>query len=327
MGAKERWKASQSSRRAAGPPVYPLPRAEIDRRFAAMDGRAMLYFTELEIDRADFLYVLAHPSLGAVRELRIDGSGTLDDASLALLVAAPVQALEVLALSGWSLNESALATMLDAPNLRNVRELIIEGGGGHSYPALSLRLWAGLPPRFPTAARLESLTFTYECTARVAEALATHAALDGLQTLELLGSRITDATAAILAKAGHFANLRSLNLSSNQIGAAGIAALAAAPWPSLERLELVNNPLQEDGVRALAARTGLPALRELRLAAIGLPLEEIVYEAPRTDEEREQWISDNQGGKPPTEDRVEHYPPSSSEIAARYFPGQSIKIL
>ena len=98
-------------------------------------------------------------------------------------------------------------------------------------------------------------------------------------------------------------------------------------WPALEKLELVGNHLGAEGIAALGARTGLPMLRELSLAANGLPdIEQEVKVSDMTAEDREQWQSDNKGAKPPTQDYTDRRAVSSWEIAERFFPGQSIKI-
>ncbi|HET6249889.1 MAG TPA: hypothetical protein VFE47_19520 [Tepidisphaeraceae bacterium] len=324
MSYKEQWKAERRRQRMAPPPIFPLPKDQIDRRFAALDARAMLYFPERELDFAAMGLVLAHAAIGDVRELWIDSADSLDNHALAVLAAGPLQQLEVLGLRGWKLNDAALAMLLDAPALAGLRELVLAPGNPNTWPSTSLRLYLPTPPAFPTSAKLERLRFGYPCTPAVAATLAAHPAFTGLQTLDLSHTQITDAVAAILAAARHLDNLREINLSMNQIGPAGAAALGAARWPSLQTLELVGNRLGEAGMQALGNRTGLPNLRKLSLAANGLP--DIEWEVKVSDMTDEEWITANKGGKPPTQDYIERRAVSGSEIAGRFFPGQAVEI-
>jgi uncharacterized protein (TIGR02996 family) len=82
---------------------------------------------------------------------------------------------------------------------------------------------------------------------------------------------------ALLAS-DHLGGLRELDLSRSWLHFAGMQALAEAPLRSLERLELAGNPLDADGVLALAQSPHLANLRYLGLsggrlaarAAVGL---------------------------------------------------------
>lgn len=91
-----------------------------------------------------------------------------------------------------------------------------------------------------------------------------------LRALSLCGALLDDAIAA-LAASSHLVNLIYLDLSYNDIGAAGAAALAASPsLANLEELDLSDNAIGDAGAAALAASPHLNKLTSLWLRHCGI---------------------------------------------------------
>jgi len=96
--------------------------------------------------------------------------------------------------------------------------------------------------------------------------------LTSLESLTL-GGNFGDAGAMALAAPGqpYFLRLTSLSLARTNIGPAGCAALASILPPSLESLELANNPIGDNGIYyILAIIATLGNLRHLDLRRCGL---------------------------------------------------------
>jgi uncharacterized protein (TIGR02996 family) len=117
------------------------------------------------------------------------------------------------------------------------------------------------------------------------EDLAACPYLAGLTGLKVGGfpdsGRIGDGGARTLAGSPHLAGLRSLDLSANNLTAAGAGFLAASPYlPRLHALNVTGNPFNptdnragDAGAAAVASSPHFGGLRELRLAgnALGPP--------------------------------------------------------
>jgi uncharacterized protein (TIGR02996 family) len=92
---------------------------------------------------------------------------------------------------------------------------------------------------------------------------------------------LIDRNIAELAGA-HFDNLRKLEISGGNLGAAGAAALAAAPWAArLDHLSIRGNPLGESGAAALGSGNlrNLNAL-DIETCAIGRGAHHLVRQMP-----------------------------------------------
>src|SRR5207253_2870397 len=91
-----------------------------------------------------------------------------------------------------------------------------------------------------------------------------------LRVLHLNGNDLGNAGVAALA-AAPLGNLRQLNLSDSKLGDAGACALAAAPLDHLTRLVLLHNRIRSRGVIALARSPHLEGIEVLNLTgdAIG----------------------------------------------------------
>jgi uncharacterized protein (TIGR02996 family) len=92
-----------------------------------------------------------------------------------------------------------------------------------------------------------------------------------LESLDLSGNRLTAELVARLLAAPAASTVADLDLSDNNLGAAGVRAIAAADLPHLRSLHLLRTRPEEDGVRALAEAGFLAGLRGLTLGGNILP--------------------------------------------------------
>jgi uncharacterized protein (TIGR02996 family) len=91
-----------------------------------------------------------------------------------------------------------------------------------------------------------------------------------LKSLDLTGNRLSADDLEQLVASRAAAGVRDLDLSDNNLGAAGAAALARGTLPALRSLRLVGTRPQEDGVHALTAAGFFTALRSLSLGGNSL---------------------------------------------------------
>jgi uncharacterized protein (TIGR02996 family) len=109
--------------------------------------------------------------------------------------------------------------------------------------------------------------------------LADAPALAGLESLDLACCELSDGLGGLVRAPFP---LRELRLNANRLTGQAALDLDRAPWLSrLEHLNISNNTLGEDGVRALAA-TEIPSLRALDLSLVqaGGEVAEILTRAP-----------------------------------------------
>ncbi|MFO0547658.1 MAG: hypothetical protein U0271_04670 [Polyangiaceae bacterium] len=99
--------------------------------------------------------------------------------------------------------------------------------------------------------------------------LAREPKLQNLRVLALLGNKLGDDGVARLAGSPNLTRLRALDLRKNKVGVKGAAALGAA-FPELRTLDLTGNTLGRAGLEALCNAGGLGKLRELCLQQTGL---------------------------------------------------------
>lgn len=92
--------------------------------------------------------------------------------------------------------------------------------------------------------------------------------IHNLTILDLPESHVNDDVARELARCPRLSNLRHLSLERNEVGAAGLGALAVSPHLSerLEVLHLGHNALHDDAMEVLRAPEAFPALRVLDLS-------------------------------------------------------------
>jgi uncharacterized protein (TIGR02996 family) len=147
---------------------------------------------------------------------------------------------------------------------------------------------------------LEHLAFAGDYSADLADAIAalvTAPFAPALRYLALPNCSLGEAAAIELAATPALANLVELDLaggsySTNQIGDAGLASLAASPHlDRLARLSLVFNGVTDDGLLALAASSHLPALSDLAINGTGVTGRGIaaLAHAPRFAAMRALW--------------------------------------
>src|SRR5262249_53899025 len=105
----------------------------------------------------------------------------------------------------------------------------------------------------PKLARLRGLHLGFSFDqAGMLEALVAGGGLTSLQALDLSIDGLGFLQAKRLAKWPRLGQLRVLDLKGNDLGSAGVAALAAAPLGNLRRLNLQSCKLRDAGARALA---------------------------------------------------------------------------
>ncbi len=92
-----------------------------------------------------------------------------------------------------------------------------------------------------------------------------------LRSLDLSGNRIATEQLTRLLAAPALSMLEDLDLSDNNLRAAGVAAIAAAALPQLRSLHLLRTQPEVAGIRALAGSGLLRGLRSLTLGENNLP--------------------------------------------------------
>jgi uncharacterized protein (TIGR02996 family) len=177
-----------------------------------------------------------------------DGAGVFD--------AAPIQALDV-----DTRDRPDLSALADWPHLNRIRRLEFSLGrfGAEAVSRLG---------DSENARRLAELAFEFDgITAEGLEALARSEAFPRLEVLELRSNVIPPALLVdALAAAREPGNLNRLSLPSNRITRHDAAHLFALPvLHGLEVLDLSDNPLNVEGVEALAESGALRGVRVLRL--------------------------------------------------------------
>jgi hypothetical protein len=103
-----------------------------------------------------------------------------------------------------------------------------------------------------------------------AEQVAALPALRHVRRLNVTSNVIRNADVAALSASPHLVNLESLNLESNHVGISGCQALATANLPALRRLDLGKNPLRQRGLGAILRAPWAARLERLDLAGAQL---------------------------------------------------------
>ncbi len=203
--------------------------------------------------------VAAYADLSRLTTLELSG---LDDEGLSILARSRhLKNIRCLRLEGRIEDAKRLAAWLSGPNLARLTTLDLRGLG-LGVEGLRLLAAAGWGPAV-TDLDLSDNYVGDEGAALLAAAPAGAA----LRRLRLRSAGVGDDGAAALAGA-RLANLRSLDLSHNDIGAAGAAVLTALL--GLEVFALMDNPLGDEGVAGLVAGQRLAGLRLLNLAKCDL---------------------------------------------------------
>jgi hypothetical protein len=195
-----------------------------------------LHLTANHLGADDLLTLISTQNLPALITLHLDHNQASPAFATALASRPLPFALERLMLGSNNLTDAGLIALAQQPSLSSLRTLYIQ---------------------------------ECELSAEACRALATCAPLRGLRTLSLNHNIIGDEGAAWLAQ-GEWPALRELQLWRCGISDAGARALARAPWTAhLDRLDLTDNPIYQEGRDALAASPHLP--EHLRTRFLGPP--------------------------------------------------------
>lgn len=180
--------------------------------------------------------LLTSQKTSALCTLRL-GSTKCQAVAMDALCTSTMGALEELCLDGWKLKGPRIDRLAEAPLLRSLRRLSLEG--------------CGLKPK-PLAVLMAS-------------------APDGLRSLNVASNRLTNAGLAVLAETTALSSLTELNLRKCHAGAEGVRALATSPHlSSLRFLGLGDNAIGDEGLAALAESVTLTSVKELRLTRCGI---------------------------------------------------------
>jgi uncharacterized protein (TIGR02996 family) len=198
---------------------------------------------------------------------RVELEGALSKEEAALLAASPLLArIPGLRLGGggWRCNKDVLGRLLSSPHLCGLRELSL-----WSWQVSTASLRVLVRTELP-ALHVLDLQANSQLGDTGAELLAGATFAEQLTELRLGGTGLTDAGATTLAKCGRLPRLRRLELASryggggNQVGAKGVRALLTS-FPSLEEIQLTDNPIGPGGAEALAAWPHLARVTDLVL--------------------------------------------------------------
>jgi uncharacterized protein (TIGR02996 family) len=197
------------------------------------------------------------PRAARLRHLGLQ-SLILTPEALAALVKSPhLTALESLDLCGNEVGEEEARALLAGSALAGLRELNLGGNSGNTEALAVLA-------RSLLLARLETIDFSEtRCGTEGMRALTTGPWRP--RRLFLAQCDLDDEAVAVLAGSPVLSAVRELDLWDNQIGSAGLAALAGSPHAAhLVSLE-IQGPIDAAGARALVASPHLKRLRDLSL--------------------------------------------------------------
>ncbi|HJN76791.1 MAG TPA: hypothetical protein QGF58_22870 [Myxococcota bacterium] len=100
-------------------------------------------------------------------------------------------------------------------------------------------------------------------------ALAKAPWLANLERLVLAGADLGDRGFSAICDEADLRRVKDLDLRGNSLTAAGVTILGDGPFGKLERLDLSDNPLGDEGLEALAATARVDTLRSLGIARVG----------------------------------------------------------
>ena len=102
------------------------------------------------------------------------------------------------------------------------------------------------------------------------EKLAACPLFQHVRRLDLQSNVMRNADIAALVQSPHFGNLRILNASENSIGIAGCEAMRDAEFPALRQFLISSNPIKARGLAALRAASWFSRLEGLHVNGCGL---------------------------------------------------------
>ncbi|MBX9580191.1 MAG: TIGR02996 domain-containing protein [Gemmataceae bacterium] len=182
--------------------------------------------------------------------------------------------------------------LLGLPGFGAVTDLRV----GH---VLSTESTAEVVLRSPVFPRLAALGYRDERTGRaMADGLGRLTRPARLRTLDLSGNRLTVEPLAPLLASPALAGVEVLDLGDNRLGPDGVRALAAAEPPALRALHLMGCRVDERGVGALAGSGLMVGLRVLNLNGnqLGPAAAKALAAAPAVAGLRTLDLTDNQLG-------------------------------
>jgi uncharacterized protein (TIGR02996 family) len=198
--------------------------------------------------------------LVGLRELHLNNS-QFYDAGVEDLVRSPhLSRLNTLILDDNRLTSAGCQALADTPNLPGLGRLEVyrnhHGDEGTRILTGSAHL-----------TRLEHLTLSASALGTAtAEALARSDLLANLRELDLSHNhQLADAGAVALARSGRLGKLEKLNLCGCGLTSRSVRELARIVMPALRHLNLSQNHLGDEGLRALASAPYLSQLTELHL--------------------------------------------------------------
>lgn len=179
--------------------------------------------------------ILAGSQSDALKRLHLS-INRLTAASINVLTSAEAPQLEALDLFGNQITGEGIARLVSSPVMRRLEKLNLGSTQLDPGFATSIQDWQ--------TTRLEEVSFQ--------------------------GTSFDDNDAYVLSRAEELGRLRVIDLSSTQIRARGVRAIATSPFlGSLERLILNYSRVGDEGITSLSERAH-PALRRLDLRACGI---------------------------------------------------------
>jgi uncharacterized protein (TIGR02996 family) len=211
----------------------------------------------------DFLRFAESPYLTGLRELELTGHDIQPESAVHLAQAKWLAGVRKLDLGINAVGDDGAEALAESPNVANLAVLGLGSDALTDRGLIALCRSTHLAKL--TELRVDSNTFSAEGV----RAIPAAPFAGSLTALHLNNCGVDLAGVEALA-AGQFRALKSLGLAAGTFGAAGMLALAAAPWfTNLEQFTASNCGSGDAGAHALA-EAGFLALRELDLADNGL---------------------------------------------------------
>lgn len=167
-----------------------------------------------------------------------------------------------LSLAGNNLDEAGVQALANAPWFPRLSSLDLADNADLGAKGVETLACSGL------FTRLTSLNLSGNAVGpAILQALLRHSRPGLLQSLQLRDTRLTDEDVLLLANSPVLAQVRTLDLAINNLGATTGAALAASP--SLGNLTVLDLSYNRLGDFPLASWVGSPRLRSLRILHLG----------------------------------------------------------
>ena len=205
---------------------------------------------------------------GLIRTLRLHQKGRWKGEGLksrhgALLAQnASLETLEGLCIQGQRLGRDGVSALLSSPHLKNLRALSIKGAALGASGVQGIAMTSTLKD-------LEMLVLIHTQLGGGISQLARSPHLKNLRTLVLDANGLIPSDAKKLAASQNLGQLTHLSLNrNNSLQNQGVSFLANSPGlGALERLELSDTHMHDDGFEDLVTSQGLGALRVLEVCA------------------------------------------------------------